>query len=343
MENNIKNFVIQSLGIKDFFLSKIEKGGNNSIFRINYNNKIEYILKIYFNNRNRIIHDTSFTSYLWNIGIRNIPKLIKYDKSLNLGIFKHIEGYSYDIKNINKLSILDAASFIQQINHNKLEALKYDIPYAAESSFSFDQHIKIITERVNIINNINDYQNSFINKDLILLKKEINFLWNEISKKITKIANEKNIYNFILPKEEKILSPSDFGFHNTLIEKTTKKLFFYDFEYSGWDDPAKLMCDFSNQPDIPINEELSNLFNEEIIKLSNNPKNLILRYNLLLPALQLKWVCIILNIFGKIGKERIIHINKVISDDQILKNKKLQILKAFKMIKKVKKSLNLIN
>lgn len=345
MEKNIKNFIIQSLGIKDFFLSKIQGGGNNSIFTINYENKAEYILKKYFNNRNRIIHDTKFTLYLWHIGVRNIPQLIKYDELLNLGIFKYINGDSYNIHNISKLSILDASSFIQKINYNKLEALKHNIPNAAESSFTFEKHIEIITERVNIINNINENSEyNFINNNLKLLKKEINFLWKKINLKITKIIKKKNIYNLLLPIEERILSPSDFGFHNTLIEKTTKKLFFYDFEYSGWDDPAKLMCDFSNQPDVQINDDLSNLFNEEIIKLSNNPENLIIRYNLLLPALQLKWVCIILNIFRKIGKERIMHINdEVISEEKILENQKLQIKKAFTMIEKVKKSFNLIN
>ena len=39
-----------------------------------------------------------------------------------------------------------------------------------------------------------------------------------------------------------ILSPSDFGFHN--IVKNKKKLYFLDFEYSGFDDPLKLLSDF---------------------------------------------------------------------------------------------------
>ena len=41
-----------------------------------------------------------------------------------------------------------------------------------------------------------------------------------------------------LPKETRCLSPSDFGFHNALLE-ATGKLRFVDFEYAGWDDPAK--------------------------------------------------------------------------------------------------------
>ena len=29
------------------------------------------------------------------------------------------------------------------------------------------------------------------------------------------------------------------------------KLFFLDFEYAGWDDPAKMICDFFCQPKVP--------------------------------------------------------------------------------------------
>ena len=42
---------------------------------------------------------------------------------------------------------------------------------------------------------------------------------------------------------DKCLSPSDFGFHNVIVEKD-KILRFIDFEYAGWDDPAKMVSDF---------------------------------------------------------------------------------------------------
>ena len=42
---------------------------------------------------------------------------------------------------------------------------------------------------------------------------------------------------------ERSLSPSDFGFHNA-IRRADGRLAFVDFEYFGWDDPAKLVADF---------------------------------------------------------------------------------------------------
>src|SRR5690606_1492036 len=41
----------------------------------------------------------------------------------------------------------------------------------------------------------------------------------------------------------RLLSPSDFGFHN-MLRRDDGSLAFIDFEYFGWDDPAKLAADF---------------------------------------------------------------------------------------------------
>ena len=61
-----------------------------------------------------------------------------------------------------------------------------------------------------------------------------------------------------LKKEEMIISPSDFGFHNVI--NKNNKLFFIDFEYAGLDDPIKLICDFYCQPDQFINTKTKKYF-----------------------------------------------------------------------------------
>ena len=49
-----------------------------------------------------------------------------------------------------------------------------------------------------------------------------------------------------------VFSPSDFGFHNTILEDDGD-LKFLDFEYFGRDDPAKLMADFIWHPGMNLN------------------------------------------------------------------------------------------
>ena len=50
-----------------------------------------------------------------------------------------------------------------------------------------------------------------------------------------------------MPEENRIISQSDVGFHNMLVG--TNNVYFLDFEYSGWDDPGKLISDLLLQPD----------------------------------------------------------------------------------------------
>ena len=86
------------------------------------------------------------------------------------------------------------------------------------------------------------------------LQEELhNFLQTELSL-LGKLCptSSRNILPRMLPfahsrEEELILSPSDFGFHNTLLA-SDGALKFFDFEYAGWDDPAKTAADFLRQP-----------------------------------------------------------------------------------------------
>ena len=52
---------------------------------------------------------------------------------------------------------------------------------------------------------------------------------------------------------EKIISPSDIGFHNILYKDN--KLFFIDFEYAGWDDCFKMIADLVLQPEGCLDSE----------------------------------------------------------------------------------------
>jgi hypothetical protein len=59
--------------------------------------------------------------------------------------------------------------------------------------------------------------------------------------------------------EHRTLSPSDFGFHNAL-RRPDGRLVFVDFEYFGWDDPVKLVCDFLWHPGMTLDETIGRRF-----------------------------------------------------------------------------------
>ena len=68
-----------------------------------------------------------------------------------------------------------------------------------------------------------------------------------------------------------IISPSDFGFHNTLV-RPDGELQFLDFEYAGFDDPAKLVGDFYACPEIPTPQETFERFVDRLVFSLNSPR-----------------------------------------------------------------------
>lgn len=106
-----------------------------------------------------------------------------------------------------------------------------------------------------------------------------------------------------LPWQERCISPSDFGFHNALLTDDGR-LRFIDFEYAGWDDPAKTVCDFFCQPALPVPLEYYGTFIDAVVAGLQEPQKHCQRIDLLLPVYQIKWCCILLNNFLEVGSWR---------------------------------------
>jgi hypothetical protein len=98
----------------------------------------------------------------------------------------------------------------------------------------------------------------------------------------------------VLEPNERWLSPSDVGFHNTL--DVDGDLVFIDFEYAGWDDPAKTIADFFSQPDYEVDIALFDSFVSSLTTLpaaSWHGR----RARAVIPLHRVKWTCIVLNDF----------------------------------------------
>lgn len=96
-----------------------------------------------------------------------------------------------------------------------------------------------------------------------------------------------------LPRAERVLSPSDFGSHNAI--RTARGDVFLDFEYFGWDDPAKLVGDVLLHPGMALDRDLrqrwwrgaGSVFGPRAME----------RARIALPLLALRWHLIVLRPF----------------------------------------------
>lgn len=207
---------------------------------------------------------------------------------------EYIQGNIFDnssILNIN--DIQQALKFIKLINLKK-EVCPFLVSQDASDSYSsLLGHIENINERLNLfdVNHLpsDKIKNSQIILNLLKIKWQI-----LLSGALNYISNNKSIVS--IEKSYYILSPSDFGFHNAIVNK--RSIFFIDFEFSGWDDPGKLYCDFILQPKIHIPKKFhlvikNSLLSTEYIKIYDA------RLHWLYELLKFKWIIIQLSFLNK--------------------------------------------
>ena len=96
--------------------------------------------------------------------------------------------------------------------------------------------------------------------------------------------------------EARTLSPSDFGFHNA-IRRPDGMLDFVDFEYFGWDDPAKTIVDFLLHPGMQLDDALKRRFAAGVCAAFAELPALPARTRIVYPLFGLKWGLILLNDF----------------------------------------------
>ena len=248
----------------------IKSGKNNLVKKIFFKKKI-YIYKKYLKKSNngikysRYSSETAFIKLLKKKNVKNLPTILNTNAKTQENIFNYIKGKK--ITKITNKDILQCVYFIKKINKDILNNKVVNFKYATEACLSIDNHIETAQRRIKMLLKFK--------KNFGIYKKTTLFVKNVLKKKLDQTKNNK--YKSFSKKEilkkinkrDLILSPSDFGFHNIIKKKN--KLFFFDFEYAGMDDPVKLISDFICQPDHKLNKNQSLFFYKNILRLL--PKN----------------------------------------------------------------------
>ncbi len=269
---------------------------NNRLYYFIANDNKEYALKSYSRDKfhDRLGVEFETLNYLTKSGNFNIPEPIARSIEENCGIYSWINGEK--VKNISEQEVFQVVNFIKKLNNLPKKNELNNFPSAKESCFSADIIVRQIISRYNTLNKVApfDYNlTEFLRDDLGPL---ITPLINRTKKQY---LNSKINFDDEIKSQYRILSPSDFGFHNS-IKNNNGELYFIDFEYFGWDDPAKLIGDFLLHPaieEINFNLKEWKLFYNLILNLFKNDPSFTERLLINLPLLTMRWSLILLNEF----------------------------------------------
>lgn len=281
-------------------------GRNNRVSRIEHATGA-VLLKAYFRHaddpRDRLGAEFAFARYTRAVGLRCIPEPLAGDQANGLGLFEYVEGRAIVPEDVTDARIEECLDFVRGLNAARWRPAASRLPIASEACFSIEEHLATAAQRVARLRTIAVEQD--IDREAIaFVERELAPEWEGIAADVRAAARELGLaLDSSLNELERCASPSDFGFHNAFLE-TGGRLRFLDFEYAGWDDPAKLICDFFCQPRIPVPIRFFPGFAGAVASCFPGADLAAARSRFLLPVYRIKWVCIRLNEFLNVGGRR---------------------------------------
>lgn len=271
-------------------LKKLSGGINNLVYSCGLLDK-SWIIKGYKkpvdNGRDHMKAEIEFLNYSNIVASEFTPRLYHVDPFRHCVVLEFIKGSSFlsHVPITNK-SLHDANKFLYLLNHDVNLARKSLSQPAADGFLKLTEHLQNVSQRLNEM----DFEHlpSAIKDESIKIFKILTTEFSDIENSLMSSIDSSEINNSISP-QVLCISPSDFGFHNAI--QTPSMVKFFDFEFAGWDDPAKTLLDFILQPRLPIKLNTSPLFSSlqpfQTLDLNN-------RCTILAPLMRFKWYCIIL-------------------------------------------------
>lgn len=294
--------VLASAGLAGAFsVRPIPGGGNNRVYRVDRDGP-PLLLKSYFRHgndaRDRLGAEFAFARFAWACGSRSVPEPVACDPALRVGLFEFVEGRRLSPGEVDGDAVGRALAFFRELNLRRGDPDARALPDGSEACFATRDHLACVDRRVERLSRL-EPASAADREAAAFVRGPLAVAWERVRGGVRRAAPDEAP----LPAGDRCVSPSDFGYHNALREPGGR-LRFLDFEYAGWDDPAKVVCDFFCQPAVPVAADHFEAFAGGVAAVTSDPDRHRERFARLLPVYRVKWCCILLNDFLPAGGER---------------------------------------
>jgi thiamine kinase-like enzyme len=272
-----------------------KKGGGNSVVFCVESEGERFAVKSYPpyapGQRDRLAAELMVYRFLDQYRIPAVPRLKTACDVNRLLVIDWIEG---DVPtHYSSQDVEQAIQFIRSIHAlNALPEAK-TLPLAAEACLSLEiilRQIKQRLERLQALPEKDPDLNAFLTTDFIPALRQ----FEQQARDGYRVNNVQPHVELDLKKRS--LIPADFGFHNS-IRDGSGKLYFFDFDYFGWDDPIKLLADILWHPKMQLSEDQKQHFIDGISDVYRADITFLSRFYYTWPLFGLRWVLILLNEF----------------------------------------------
>lgn len=280
---NLHDVAARLAGSPVLALTDGNPGGNNRLYRVECADGRVLALKVYpqipGDTRDRLGVEFGALRFLAAHGVADAPRPVGLDRDAQVGLYQWIDGQR--LNHITPDHIGAAVDFVARLQALGQADGAAQLPLASEACLSGAEIARQVRARIARLDEA--VEDADVRAVLAGMTEEL----NQLSAAVT---------DEILPFGARVLSPSDFGFHNALAG-STGRLVFLDFEYFGWDDPVKLTADFLLHPGMMMDDKCRAAFCLAMRGLFCEDSGFNRRLRLFYPLYGLRWCAIILNEF----------------------------------------------
>ncbi|MFP6735649.1 MAG: aminoglycoside phosphotransferase family protein [Rhodospirillales bacterium] len=263
--------------------TQITGGGNNGVYRLEGADG-PYALKLYRREtsdpRERLATEVAAHAFFKRQGVGPVAELIAADAKAGAALFTWIEGEKITAP---VRADMDAAmDFIATLKNLSRQSDASNLPLASEACLSAGELVAQITRRHAKLSLVGD--------------EELNLFLSDAFQPVFAALARAALPEADLAMQFRTLSPSDFGFHNAL-KAAGGGITFLDFEYFGWDDPAKLAADTIQHPGMNLAPILRHYAARKFHEIFAGDPDFTRRLSRSLPLYGLRWCMILLNVY----------------------------------------------
>ena len=294
----MKSAISALIGRKVTSMRRIGGGRNSKVYKMMVGNSEPYAAKVYFHhlldNRNRMQVEFHSLQFLWKHGFRCISQPIGMDMEWGCAVYEYIDGSKIGPQDVSNDDIEFAAHFLVRLAACGDKEGSKELPPASEACFSIQDIVGVIERRLARLLTVRhdapeyDALQRYLKTEFVPAFETIR-RWGKARLNQSGMSSGSGV-----PPEEWVLSPSDFGFHNA-IRRNTGNIVFLDFEYFGWDDPAKMVSDVLLHPAMDLRTDLKELFFATIMRNFKLHGEFSRRIEIAYPFFGLNWCLILLN------------------------------------------------
>ncbi len=274
-------------------VARLQGGTNNFVYKVETSDGI-FCCKAYGADppgRDRFACETAFVRFAASNNIKAVPELLAADAKTRSALFSFIEGHKVGQSEIDAHLVEQALAFCIALDAARDDSAARALSNASDCCFSLDEHLQSVDRRTVRLSAAGNHAV----RDLAGLVREQ--IFPALDRRLREFAaHSSETMGRLLADDEWAISASDFGFHNALLD-TARRLTFLDFEYAGWDDPAKMIADFFAQADLPVPLQFLDGFLAKFAEIRADGAAIAARCRAILPLHRVKWALILLNGF----------------------------------------------